>query len=161
MFVFAYFYIDEHYLSSMSSDSESDAPFNVSETLIPFRDIKPVDNSSVSFDGILDNPLVLKEDLKDGCGGQLWPAGMVLAKYLLRRHHSDFSGKTMSVYLYSFIDTFYFLVWYKPTALGYVTDSWIELNWGLGAVSLGLLLHGAVPLVHLLFILQTSNRCCL
>ncbi|KAI9924047.1 hypothetical protein ASPWEDRAFT_167304 [Aspergillus wentii DTO 134E9] len=79
----------------MSSDSESDAPFNVSETLIPFRDIKPVDNSSVSFDGILDNPLVLKEDLKDGCGGQLWPAGMVLAKYLLRRHHSDFSGKTI------------------------------------------------------------------
>jgi hypothetical protein len=46
------------------------------------------------------NSLLLKEDLKDGCGGQLWPAGMALAKYLLSRHATDLSDKTMWVLLH-------------------------------------------------------------
>lgn len=39
---------------------------------------------SVDFGGLLDPPLLLHEDLADGCGGMLWPAGMRLAKYLLK-----------------------------------------------------------------------------
>ena len=40
--------------------------------------------TSLDFDGLLSSPLVLHEDLQEGCGGQLWPAGMTLAKYLLQ-----------------------------------------------------------------------------
>jgi hypothetical protein len=39
---------------------------------------------TVDFGGLLDPPLLLHEDLADGCGGMLWPAGMRLAKYLLK-----------------------------------------------------------------------------
>jgi hypothetical protein len=38
---------------------------------------------SIDFDGLLDSPLLLHEDLAAGCGGMLWPAGMRMAKYLL------------------------------------------------------------------------------
>ncbi|KAH8425668.1 Protein-lysine N-methyltransferase efm6 [Aspergillus melleus] len=69
--------------------------FEVSESLVPMRDLKAAEQNTVSFDGLLAEPLILKEDLKEGCGGQLWPAGMVLAKYLLRRHRSDLSNKTI------------------------------------------------------------------
>ena len=39
---------------------------------------------TVDFGGLLDPPLLLHEDLADGCGGMLWPAGMRLAKYILK-----------------------------------------------------------------------------
>jgi hypothetical protein len=39
---------------------------------------------SIDFDGLLDSPLLLHEDLAAGCGGMLWPAGMRMAKYLLK-----------------------------------------------------------------------------
>lgn len=82
---------------SVSPDSNSDAPLNVSDSLAPPRVNKTAGTTSLTFDGLLREPLLLKEDLKDGCGGQLWPAGMVLAQYLLSQHSSDLSGKTMSV----------------------------------------------------------------
>ncbi|PYI10395.1 hypothetical protein BO78DRAFT_383501 [Aspergillus sclerotiicarbonarius CBS 121057] len=72
---------------------------DINESLVPVRDLKPASQSSISFDGLLSSPLLLQEDLKEGCGGQLWPAGMVLSKYLLRQHHSRFLNKTMSVAL--------------------------------------------------------------
>ncbi|KAJ5081419.1 hypothetical protein NUU61_009683 [Penicillium alfredii] len=67
----------------------------VSESLAPHRDTKTAVVTSISFDGLLKEPLLLKEDLKEGCGGQLWPAGMVLAKYLLCQHRSNLSDKTI------------------------------------------------------------------
>ncbi|KAL5332766.1 putative methyltransferase-domain-containing protein [Aspergillus crustosus] len=70
-------------------------PFHISESLVPAREIKQAGQSHVSFDGLLQQPLFLKEDLKEGCGGQLWPAGMVLAKYMLREHHSSLINKTI------------------------------------------------------------------
>ncbi|CAI7582569.1 unnamed protein product [Penicillium pancosmium] len=82
---------------SVSPDSNPDAPFNVSNTLAPPRVNKAAGTTNVTFDGLLSDPLLLKEDLKNGCGGQLWPAGMTLARYLLAQHASDMSGKTMSV----------------------------------------------------------------
>lgn len=72
-------------------------PLNISESLVPAREIKQAGQSNVTFDSLLQRPLLLKEDLKEGCGGQLWPAGMVLAKYMLRRHRSSLVDKTMSV----------------------------------------------------------------
>ncbi|OGE50328.1 hypothetical protein PENARI_c017G04737 [Penicillium arizonense] len=69
--------------------------FDISESLAPSRENKAAVTTKVTFDGLLKEPLLLKEDLKDGCGGQLWPAGMVLAKYLLCRHATDLSDKSI------------------------------------------------------------------
>ncbi|KAL2833654.1 putative methyltransferase-domain-containing protein [Aspergillus pseudoustus] len=81
--------------SSRPGSVNSNDTFNISESLVPPREIKAAGQSHVSFDGLLQRPLLLKEDLKEGCGGQLWPAGMVLAKYLLRRHNSTLVNKTI------------------------------------------------------------------
>lgn len=62
---------------------------------MPARAAKAPAITSVSFGDLVDPPLLLHEDLKDGCGGQVWPAGMVLAKYLLRHHKESLSQKTM------------------------------------------------------------------
>lgn len=70
---------------------------DVDESLVPVRDIKQASQSNVDFDGLLATPLLLQEDLKEGCGGQLWPAGMVLAKYLLRQHRFSLANKSMFV----------------------------------------------------------------
>lgn len=84
---------------SMPAAIDMNDSLDIDESLIPVRDFKPASQSIISFDGMLSNPLLLQEDLKEGCGGQLWPAGMVLSKYLLRQHQSSFLGKTMSVAL--------------------------------------------------------------
>lgn len=60
-------------------------PFTISQELIESPDPQPAGTTQLTFDGLLSSPLELHEDLSEGCGGQLWPAGMVLAKYLLRR----------------------------------------------------------------------------
>ena len=60
------------------------SPLDISEDLVPSRPPKIAGQTSVSFSGLLEPPLLLHEDLKEGCGGQLWPAGMVLAEYLLK-----------------------------------------------------------------------------
>jgi hypothetical protein len=44
---------------------------------------------SIDFDGLLDSPLLLHEDLAAGCGGMLWPAGMRMAKYLLKMKRDE------------------------------------------------------------------------
>ncbi|EMD97817.1 hypothetical protein COCC4DRAFT_173875 [Bipolaris maydis ATCC 48331] len=67
--------------------------FAVSQDLVPAAPIKSAGVSKVDFDGLLSPPLSLHEDLKNGCGGQLWPAGMVLSKYMLRKHRDDVAGK--------------------------------------------------------------------
>ncbi|KAK8237110.1 putative methyltransferase-domain-containing protein [Phyllosticta capitalensis] len=56
--------------------------------LVSLPEYKAAGTASLDFDGLLPahRPLRLHEDLKGGCGGQLWPAGMVLARYLLRKY---------------------------------------------------------------------------
>ena len=44
----------------------------------------PASIKSIDFGGLLEPPLLLHEDLAAGCGGMLWPAGMRMAKYLLK-----------------------------------------------------------------------------
>lgn len=77
--------------------SDLNGALPVSESLVPPAYHKAAQVSTVSFDGLLKNPLLLKEDLKEGCGGQLWPAGMVLSKYLLRQRRTELCNKTMYV----------------------------------------------------------------
>ncbi len=63
---------------------------------------KPVGTQEIDFDGLLGshNGPVLKlfEDLSKGCGGQLWPAGMVLSKYMLREHRNDLEDGVVLVF---------------------------------------------------------------
>lgn len=137
--------MEAHEASSVSSDS--DAPFGISESLVPARELKAAGITSVSFDGLLQEPLLLKEDLKDGCGGQLWPAGMVLAKYMLREHRTDLLGKTMSVCPYL-----------SPRTLW--TDSCTELSLVRAVASLGLRSLAVVLSMHRSS-LRTRSPCCL
>ncbi|KAI9706306.1 MAG: hypothetical protein M1820_004882 [Bogoriella megaspora] len=68
-----------------SSPEDADPSFLISESLIPSRPAKRAGITETDFDGLLPVPLKLHEDLRNGCGGQLWPAGRVLAAWLLRR----------------------------------------------------------------------------
>ncbi|KAF2280584.1 uncharacterized protein EI97DRAFT_428674 [Westerdykella ornata] len=77
-------------------DSENeDLVLGFGEDLVPPAPIKPAGVTEVDFDGLLSPPLKLHEDLKNGCGGQLWPAGMVLSKYMLSKKSEDIADKTV------------------------------------------------------------------
>ncbi|KAF2801193.1 hypothetical protein K505DRAFT_369725 [Melanomma pulvis-pyrius CBS 109.77] len=79
-------------MSNSSSDTESSI-FAVSEDLVAHAPLRSAGITTIDFDGLLLPPLKLHEDLKNGCGGMLWPAGMVLSKYLLRNHRESLRGK--------------------------------------------------------------------
>ncbi|OAQ98935.1 hypothetical protein LLEC1_05377 [Akanthomyces lecanii] len=63
--------------------------FHISEDLTPLPELKPAGNTDITFDGQLSRPLRLREDLRSGCGGQTWPAGIVLGKHMLRYHRDE------------------------------------------------------------------------
>lgn len=87
-----------HQMTSPSNSSESDdAFFMLSEDLIPSAPPDLPARISLDFSGLLDPPLILESDRKEGCGGQLWPAGKALAKYLLQCKMDELRGKTMFV----------------------------------------------------------------
>ena len=58
--------------------------FEFSESLIPRGPSPPPSTTTISLSGLLDPALVLHQDLKEGCGGQTWPAGMVLSEFLIK-----------------------------------------------------------------------------
>ncbi|KAJ5238674.1 hypothetical protein N7468_003293 [Penicillium chermesinum] len=109
-----------------SPRSDIDVPFELTSSLAPPRELKAAGTTSLSFDGLLKDPLLLKEDLKEGCGGQLWPAGMILAEYLLRRHSSQLLNKSMYVCIHPSR---------KPLSL---TTGSVELGAGGGLVGLAI-----------------------
>ncbi|EOD49237.1 putative nicotinamide n-methyltransferase protein [Neofusicoccum parvum UCRNP2] len=74
---------DDGFLSSFSTD------------FVQLPQYKAAGTSAVDFDGLLAPPLKLHEDLAGGCGGQLWPAGMVLSRYLLRQHAHALHGRSI------------------------------------------------------------------
>jgi hypothetical protein len=78
-------------------DAEPDFFHDFGRDLVEQPTLKAAGTTSIDFDGLLSPPLKLHEDLTNGCGGQLWPAGMVLAKYMLRAHRNTLRGKTMFV----------------------------------------------------------------
>lgn len=66
---------------------EDESPFLViTEDLAPVPHYKAAATTAIDFSSLLNPPLQLHEDLTSGCGGQLWPAGLVLAKHMLRNH---------------------------------------------------------------------------
>ncbi|OBT61419.1 hypothetical protein VE03_09496 [Pseudogymnoascus sp. 23342-1-I1] len=71
------------------------SPLSIGVDLTPLPVYKDAKTTSIDFDGLLTAPLQLHEDLKGGCGGQLWPAGMVLSKYMLREHKDDLKDATI------------------------------------------------------------------
>lgn len=79
------------------SPSPEFSPLAVGENLTPLPVYKEAGTTSLDFDGLLSQPLKLHEDLKSGCGGQAWPAGMVLAKHMLRYHRDDLQNAKMYV----------------------------------------------------------------
>lgn len=80
-----------------SSDDESKGVLNISEEFVPVRQQKAAGSSNLDFDGLLKTPLKMHEDLAEGCGGMLWPAGMVLSKYILRQDKGFLKNKSMYV----------------------------------------------------------------
>ncbi|KAK4122455.1 hypothetical protein N657DRAFT_576241 [Parathielavia appendiculata] len=68
------------------SPSPEFSPLAFGDDFAPLPEYKAAGTTEVDFSGLLGEPLKLHEDLKSGCGGQLWPAGMVLAKHMLRYH---------------------------------------------------------------------------
>ncbi|KAF2150594.1 hypothetical protein K461DRAFT_295858 [Myriangium duriaei CBS 260.36] len=82
-------------LQDASSSPLLDDEFHVSEDLVQSRQRQAAGSSDVAeLNHLLppDTPLRLHQDLKEGCGGQLWPAGMVLSKYLLTQRREAFKN---------------------------------------------------------------------
>lgn len=89
-------------IADMSIDAERPpspefSPLAFDEGLTPLPEYKAAGDTAVDFSGLLDEPVKLHEDLKSGCGGQLWPAGMVLAKHMLRYHRDELQHARMLV----------------------------------------------------------------
>jgi protein N-lysine methyltransferase METTL21A len=78
--------------SASPPSSPSLDPVAVSEDLAPLAAAKSKGDTDITFDGQLSAPLKLHEDVRTGCGGQTWPAGMVLGKHLLRYQRNDLEG---------------------------------------------------------------------
>ncbi|KAI1468115.1 putative methyltransferase-domain-containing protein [Daldinia caldariorum] len=75
--------------SPKRSPSPEFSPLAIGEDLSPLPAYKAAGTTATDFAGLLAEPLRLHEDLTSGCGGQTWPAGMVLAKHMLRYHRDD------------------------------------------------------------------------
>lgn len=83
---------------STNASSESEVVFSIPEELVPSRNDQVQPTISLDFDGSLNPPLFLKQDLKEGCGGKTWPAGMVLAEYFLNCKLDTLHSKAMFVH---------------------------------------------------------------
>jgi hypothetical protein len=86
--------------TSPPSSPEKDF-FSFGEDYIKSPEHIPATIESIDFDRLLDKPLLLHQDLGSGCGGMLWPAGLRLAKYLLKMKRDEMrNAESMCVQLY-------------------------------------------------------------
>ncbi|KAL8392664.1 hypothetical protein RB595_002746 [Gaeumannomyces hyphopodioides] len=81
--------------SSRRSESPEFSSLAIDVDLTPLPEYKKAGTTTLDFDGLLSAPLRLHEDLSSGCGGQLWPAGMVLATHMLRYHRDRLADARM------------------------------------------------------------------
>ena len=79
------------------SPSPTMDPMAVSFDLAPLPVLKQVGDAKIDFDGQLASPLKYHEDVRTGCGGQTWPAGLVLGKHILRYHRDEMRDARMYV----------------------------------------------------------------
>jgi len=110
-------------MSSRSSSPEP-SPLTIGEDLTPLPTYKAAATSTISFSDLLSPPLKIHEDLASGCGGQLWPAGMILAKYMLRYHREDLKEAKMFVRLrnlLTFLDFIFIGIFQLITSYGIKT----------------------------------------
>jgi hypothetical protein len=77
------------------SPSPEFSPLTIGEDFTPLPEYKSASTTSINFSVLLEPPLKLHEDLTSGCGGQLWPAGMVLAQQMLRYHRGSLKDARM------------------------------------------------------------------
>ena len=78
-----------------SHDSESvDEELTFGEDLVQSPPQRAPETSSIDFDGVV---LRMHEDVKNGNGGQVWPAGRILARYLLWVRRDELRDSTMFV----------------------------------------------------------------
>ncbi|KAL8394922.1 hypothetical protein RB595_002746 [Gaeumannomyces hyphopodioides] len=82
--------------SSRRSESPEFSSLAIDVDLTPLPEYKKAGTTTLDFDGLLSAPLRLHEDLSSGCGGQLWPAGMVLATHMLRYHRDRLADARMA-----------------------------------------------------------------
>ncbi|RKF53280.1 Protein-lysine N-methyltransferase EFM6 [Erysiphe neolycopersici] len=68
------------------SNNDNNNSILIGDDFTPIPHYKVASTTSHDFSNLLTMPIQLHEDLTSGCGGQLWPAGMVLAKHMLRYH---------------------------------------------------------------------------
>ena len=80
----------------MPASQSEGLSISINEELVPPTACKSPSTTSIDFEGLLDPPLLLQDEPKE-CGGQLWPGGMVLAKYLLGTKMTELQGRTMFV----------------------------------------------------------------
>lgn len=80
----------------ISDQAEELSLLSISEDLVRSTVETPSQEVYLAFDGLLSPPLVLQTNETE-CGGKLWPAGMLLAEYLLRNKMDDTEGKKMFV----------------------------------------------------------------
>lgn len=73
-----------HTMESIQMESPPLNPLAITEDLTPLPTLKSAGDTSVHFEGQLSRSLRLHEDVRTGCGGQTWPAGMLMGKHLLR-----------------------------------------------------------------------------
>lgn len=112
------------------SPSPEFSPLVIGDDLSPLPEYKAAGDTSLDFGGLLEKPLELHEDLASGCGGQTWPAGMVLAKHMLRYHRdrlreARMSGSPLRAYHVTFGDT--------PVVVVVVVVACDEISPGAGA----------------------------
>ncbi|OHE93988.1 hypothetical protein CORC01_10680 [Colletotrichum orchidophilum] len=84
--------IPEKMESPDRSPSPQFSPLAIGEDFTPLPTYKAATTSAYDMSGLLSTPLQLHEDLTSGCGGQTWPAGMVLTKHMLRYHRENLKG---------------------------------------------------------------------
>lgn len=88
-------------LSDREADEKDAAISLLSEDLVQSPTHKAASTKAVDFDGLLTPPLVLHEDLTSGNGGQAWPAGIILGKYLLRRKRDELRDASSMLVFFS------------------------------------------------------------
>lgn len=124
------------------SASPDYSPLAIGIDLAPLPTYKAATTTSISFGALLDPPLQLHEDLSKGCGGQLWPAGMVLGKHMLRYQREVLKDARMCLCL-------------LPRQLHSLMLRSLELGAGGGLVGLGLAL--ACDFRHPLLLTDQEN----